>query len=550
MHIFSRLLKATLLALLINCFSSQAMAATCTANTNPTTSCTGLSITGNNLNINIPTGIVLDGGDSISVSAGSTGLNLTVQSGATVGNSSMYPLRNYGGNINSITNLGYFRPGMMGGGLNNGSGTISTLNNLQGASGALRYNGTLPSNYNIIINSTSDFGKLSASGISGATTFGISALSGANIGASGTRYQDVISGLTAGYITNEAITLTYIDGPLTATYQLVADDSNVSGTWDLSILSVLTGPSTVNTQTSLEANASALKGIYNLQSSIINNGLSYDCALFDVHGLCLSTGGRYSNTNTPTGDSAGALVIGAYRLNEQVRVGVYLDQGGVSNSLPSGLHLKQGNPLFGAFAVWQANQDGLGAQIKLATGYDEANLSVTRAVVGTSEAGTGTTELSSQALSLVGSYGFEMQGGWLATPYAGLRRSQVKADGYTESDAIDAPLTYGKLKQAATTLQLGVKASANLSSQLAINGSLGIEHDTNNNQGVYSASGVDNLTAIVFNSNINKTRPVASLGATLSVDNRQQLAFNLMYREEAFSHSSSTSAYGTYTIGF
>jgi uncharacterized protein YhjY with autotransporter beta-barrel domain len=310
------------------------------------------------------------------------------------------------------------------------------------------------------------------------------------------------------------------------------------------------GPSTADTQASLETNASALQAIYNLQSSIINNGLSYDCALFDVHGLCLSTGGRYSNTNTPTGDSAGALVIGAYRLNEQVRVGVYLDQGGVSNSLPSGLHLKQGNPLFGAFLVWQANQDGLGAQIKLATGYDEANLSVTRAVVGTSEAGTGTTKLSSQALSLVGSLGFEMQGGWLATPYAGLRRSQVKADGYTESDAIDAPLTYGKLKQAATTLQLGVKASANLSSQMAVNGSLGIEHDTNNNQGVYSASGVDNLTAIVFNSNINKTRPVASLGATFSVDYRQQLAFNLMYREEAFSHSSSTSAYGTYTIGF
>lgn len=219
-------------------------------------------------------------------------------------------LRNYGGSINSITNLGYFATSSMFG-IYNGSGTISTLNNLQGASGALRYNGTLPSNYNIIINSTSDFGKLSASGISGATTFGISTLSGANIGASGTRYQDVISGLTAGYITNEAITLTYIVGPLTATYQLVADDSNVSGTWDLSILSVLTGPSTVNTQTALETNASDLHSIYNLQSSIISNGLSYDCALFDVHGLCLSTGGRYSNTNTPTGDSAGALVIGA-----------------------------------------------------------------------------------------------------------------------------------------------------------------------------------------------------------------------------------------------
>jgi outer membrane autotransporter protein len=427
---------------------------------------------------------------------------------------------------------------------------IQTFNNVQGrgnVNGAVVYNGVLPSYYNIIIRSPSQYGQL-ASGtfdpVAGQTTFGIYAGGVAGVAAStvaaGT-YTSVLTGLSASNLINT--TGTYANYDFTLSLQ-----SGSSTIWDLII--ALRGPSAEDTQISLASNASALQGIYNLQSSIINNGLSYDCALFDVHGLCLSTGGRYSNTNTPTGDSAGALVIGAYRLNDQVRVGVYLDQGGVSNSLPSGLDLKQGNPLFGAFAVWQANQDGLGAQIKLATGYDEAKLSVTRAVVGTSEAGTGTTELSSQALSLVGSYGFEMQGGWLATPYAGLRRSQVKADGYTESDAIDAPLTYEKLKQAATTLQLGVKVSTNLSSQLAINGSLGIEHDIHNNQGVYSASGVDNLTAIVFNSNINKTRPVASLGAILNVDNRQQLAFNLMYREEAFSHSSSTSAYGTYTIGF
>ena len=85
-------------------------------------------------------------------------------------------------------------------------------------------------------------------------------------------------------------------------------------------------PNVADTQTSLNNNLAGLQGIFNLQTSTINNGLNYDCSLFDVHGLCISTGGRYTNTNTPTGDSTGALVIGGYRVNDHIRVGVYLDQ--------------------------------------------------------------------------------------------------------------------------------------------------------------------------------------------------------------------------------
>jgi autotransporter-associated beta strand protein len=310
-------------------------------------------------------------------------------------------------------------------------------------------------------------------------------------------------------------------------------------------------PNVADTQTSLTNNLVALQGIYNLQTSTINNGLNYDCSLFDVHGLCISNGGRYTNTNTPTGDSTGALVIGGYRVNDKVRIGAYLDQG-ISSSTPTGINLKQHNPLFGAFAVWQARQDGLGAKVKLAAGYNDSDMTVTRAVVGASEAGSGSTSLTSQAVSVVGSYGVEMQGSWIASPYVGIRYTDVKAGGYTEASSatVTAPLTYASLSQSTTSLLAGIRWFGKLTDRVGLNGSIGVEQDVSNNNSSYTATGLAGLTSIVFNTDINKTRPVASIGTTVSIDKRQQLAFSVFYSEQAFSKSSSTSAYGTYTIGF
>ena len=310
-------------------------------------------------------------------------------------------------------------------------------------------------------------------------------------------------------------------------------------------------PNVADTQTSLNNNLAGLQGIFNLQTSTINNGLNYDCSLFDVHGLCISTGGRYTNTNTPTGDSTGALVIGGYRVNDHIHVGIYLDQG-ISSSTPTGINLKQHNPLFGAFAVWQDRQDGLGAQVKIAAGYNDSDMTVTRAMVGASEAGSGSTSLTSQAVSVVGSYGVEMQGSWIASPYVGIRYTDVTAGGYTEatSSSVTAPLTYNSLSQSTTSLLAGIRWFGKLTDRVGLNGSIGVEQDVSNNNSNYTATGVTGLTSVVFNTDINKTRPVANIGTTFSIDKKQQLAFNVMYREEAFRNSSTTSAYGTYTIGF
>jgi hypothetical protein len=76
------------------------------------------------------------------------------------------------------------------------TGTITTLNNSQGASGsALTYDGTLPTNYNIIVISTSDFGKIVFSNVSGAINFEID--SSSTLADVDTTYSTVLSGLSS-----------------------------------------------------------------------------------------------------------------------------------------------------------------------------------------------------------------------------------------------------------------------------------------------------------------------------------------------------------------
>ena len=100
-------------------------------------------------------------------------------------------------NIGTITNTGTITATSGSGIVNNSGGTIGTLNNRQGAgnaSGSLTYNGSLPTNYNIIINSSSVYGKLSVTaGATGSTTaFGIYPGSVVSAGT----YQDVLTGVT------------------------------------------------------------------------------------------------------------------------------------------------------------------------------------------------------------------------------------------------------------------------------------------------------------------------------------------------------------------
>ena len=141
-------------------------------------------------------------------------------------------LNDYSGAIQTINNLGSIIASN-GFGIVNNSGTVGTLENAQGAgntNGALTYTGVLPTRYNIIITSTSSYGKLAVTSGTGNTTFGISSLSTRGNGILGS-YSSIITGLTS---TQLGVTGTSLTGTSNGYGFTLAQGSSAT-TWDLTI---------------------------------------------------------------------------------------------------------------------------------------------------------------------------------------------------------------------------------------------------------------------------------------------------------------------------
>ena len=112
----------------------------------------------------------------------------------------------------------------------NNTGTITTFTNDQGGSDSITFDGNVPTNYNIILNSTSDFGKVDFSNESGSLTFGID--SSSTLAAN--TYSSVLQNIEEGNIGNEA---TWTNYNSTFKYRLVANGDD----WDLEVANRRTG---------------------------------------------------------------------------------------------------------------------------------------------------------------------------------------------------------------------------------------------------------------------------------------------------------------------
>ncbi|MBU3553014.1 MULTISPECIES: autotransporter outer membrane beta-barrel domain-containing protein [Polynucleobacter] len=318
------------------------------------------------------------------------------------------------------------------------------------------------------------------------------------------------------------------------------------------IYSIFSGPSTADTQQSLVNAASALQNIYTLQNSVLANSFAYDCDVFGANNVCVSAGGRNTAVSAANGlNNTSALLIAAYRPHPNYRIGAYADQNLSVNNAGSTVNLGNNTPLIGLFGAWNERQDGTGTEVKVSAAYGQKNTTITRQVVGTSEAGSGSSQLNSQGAQVVAKYGFGFADQIVVSPYAGVRYTQNNMGGYTEAStsSVTAPLTYSALNTNATTALAGVGVRYKGIAQTTLFASAGIESDTNFNTGTYSATGVTGLTPVNFNPNPVKNRATATLGAYYDIEKNQRLGVTGIYRQEMYQAVGTTTVMATYTVG-
>ena len=123
--------------------------------------------------------------------------------------------------------------------------------------------------------------------------------------------------------------------------------------------------------------------------------------------------------------------------------------------------------------------------------------------------------------------------------------------GYTEgtSSAVQAPLTYQNLNTSATTAIAGIGASHKLTPKTVLFGSVGMEQDLKTNYNSYTASGINGLTPVAFNSSPVNTRATANLGISHELEKNQWISINGSYRQAPYQSLNSNTVMVYYTIG-
>ena len=424
--------------------------------------------------------------------------------------------------------------------------TLATLNNRQAG---LTYYGKIPTNYNAVINSTSDYGKIIFSNNSGNTSFGIYA---GSVLESETTYASVIDGLESSNITAGTSGDYSYDGRTWA-WTLENSDANL---WDL-VVAACTGCMMEDTMDTIEEIGDGIASEFSQllhKSATANfaNMNTYDCDLFNQKGNCFSIGARHTDingNNNSDSSSSGAVAVGGYKFNENFRVSGFVDQQ-VARRDPKGLKVSNKGPMIGGNLVWNQFADHLGFQVRVANAYQAKDMTITRSEIGEAEAGVGETEIEVQSYVAEVSYQFR-DGDSFFRPYLAARRSIIKQDGYTETGVAN-PLTYNTLKDKSTTIVMGMKAKYRLNHTVTLNGALGVENDISNKVDKIQAtsSTITGLTPVDLNTSINKTRPVVTLGATYHIAPNKAFSAQAQYQELSYTRTTAKTLYFNYMVGF
>ena len=443
------------------------------------------------------------------------------------------------------------------------SGTIVTLNNDQGGNDALTYSHALPTNYNVIINSESDYGKIVFSDSSGTLNFNIHESSTIVKGAT---YSSIMSGIDSSYL-NATTGYLLVDN-IRTDWTL----SNSGNTWSVSIAD--DDPVNISPPTNEAIEQSVVPNItdnFNDLNSVIEvnfaNMNTYDCDFFGEKNICLSIGARRTNVSNPDTTTDGGVIVGGYQFSDNLRFGAFYHSN-LSSDTPARFKLSDKTPLLGALVVWNQKANKMGWQVKVANAFQQKNATLIREIVDSSERGIGKTQTEAKSIVVEFQYGYPLYDKYIVInphlafytimhPYIAFRKSENTQDAYTET-GISTPITYNEIKDEMTTVLVGLKFdtedsflfSNNFSRNLSIKGSIGLEHDLSHSVTTLKPTGMSGLENVSLTDKFNKTRPVVSLGFDYLLKKDLRFSGLAQFQELPYQNKEETNYYFKITQAF
>ena len=473
-----------------------------------------------------------------------SGTITTLENSGTISAGANYAIANTpNGVIGTFTNTGTLTP--TGVTAISNSGSLTTFNNLQGRSGSnpVTFTNNLPTNYNVIVKSPTNYGQIEFSSVSGTTNFGVH--SSSTLSAS-TTYSAVIDGLSSSEIAS-GTSGTYVSGSSRLNWTLENSSGSV---WDLVIAANQDITPDTNTSVITSVKPNVVLGMNSLTSvteANFANMNTYDCDLFDENKICLSLGARNTSINTPKTDVNSGVMVAGYKLSDTLRVAGFYHSN-LSHKTPASFQLSDKTPLTGVLVVWNQNPNHLGYQLKLANAQQQKHATFTREVVGTSEEGKGQTVLGAKSYVAELQYGYQYSDNTVLRPYFAARSAVIKQDAYTETGN-SSPLSFNEIQDKSTTVLLGLKSNTDLNQKLSLKGSVGIEYDIEHSVDKLEPTGISGLSTVSLTDDFNKTRPVVSLGFDYALRPNQRISGTLQYQELPYLSKTETNAYLHYTIG-
>lgn len=476
-------------------------------------------------------GSIRSSGPAIYVDGSVTSLTNTGTIASTNGDGITIDFSNFG----TITNYGTISG--LGGDILSIASTFGTLNNAQSG---LRIASGLPSTYQIILGRNAHtYGTLNYIDGSGILDhFGIY---------DGTVKDKSYVGVLRGISTVTNGTTGSYGG---YNYQLVLE-SGSSDVWDLLFPTYLMA---TNTLTAVQQNAVGLSTIYNQQAAAYQAALSYDCQVYDQNNLCASVGGRYTYAGpSPSSNQQAGLLILGYKPYQNFRVGAFADQS-VNISTPNGFTQSKTSPMWGFFAKWHKNRDETGLGVQASAVTSASTLTATRVQLTDTEAGSGSTQFNGQGYQLTTNYHLPVTSSSSLVPYLGLRYTRISAGAYTENttSTVASPLSYNAMVQNTFSAIGGVGVRSHLAEKLTGTASVGIQQNLNYTMGNYagtsSINGLESFS-VQMPGNVN-AMATATVGMFYDVNKRERFGLNVLWQQQPFIATNTTTALATYTIGF